>query len=266
MTHEADGGASIPDPKKLQQVVASAHRNGVRVLISIGGWTGNDSDPAFELLSGSESSRSKFVANVAKAIKDNMLDGVDIDWEYPLPGSADRFTLLIRCLRSELDRDFGAGTKLISVAVASDDQGAWYTQGISPDIYPFVDWLNIMAYDGPAVPHANYEWSIASFNFWLNTKRLPRQKAVLGVPFYSRPREMPYKEIIAADPVNAQKDCVAGGCYNGIPTIRRKTQYIMKAGGAGIMYWELSQDARGRFSLIDAIYREVRTFEAHRIR
>ncbi len=262
MTHEADGSGTIPDVRKLQRLIALAHRNGVQVLISIGGWSGTDTDSAFESLSANETSVSKFITNVSQAIKDNTLDGVDIDWEYPHPDSAGRFTDLIQRLHAELDKSFGPRSKLVTVAVASDDQGAWYTQGISPDIFSFVDWVNIMAYDGPAVPHANYEWATASFNFWVNTKKLPVAKAVLGVPFYSRPREMSYKDIIAANPGNAQMDCIPEGCYNGIPTISRKTQYVLKAGGGGMMYWELSQDARGRFSLVDTIYREVLAFAA----
>jgi hypothetical protein len=62
------------------------------------------------------------------------------------------------------------------------------------------------------------------------------------------------------NPANANVDCINSGgqqCYNGIPTIKRKTQWAM-ANAGGIMNWELSQDTSGATSLVSAIY-EVAT-------
>ena len=85
-------------------------------------------------------------------------------------------------------------------------------------------------------------------NFW-KSRGLPKAKTVLGVPFYSRPGYYTYAQIVAINPANANRDCVTVGgaqqCYNGLPTIRRKTQWAM-ANAGGIMNWELSQDATGR--------------------
>ncbi len=41
----------------------------------------------------------------------------------------------------------------------------------------------------------------------------------------------------------------------------KAAQYVLKTGGAGMAYWELSQDATDQFSLIDSVYREVLGFE-----
>jgi hypothetical protein len=116
-----------------------------------------------------------------------------------------------------------------------------------------------MAYDGGS-PHANYDWSINAANFWKN-RGLPKAKTVLGVPFYSRPGYYTYAQLVAMDPANANRDCATAGgaqqCYNGLPTIRRKTQWAM-ANAGGIMNWELSQDATGANSLVSAIF-EVAT-------
>jgi hypothetical protein len=116
-----------------------------------------------------------------------------------------------------------------------------------------------MAYDGGS-PHANYDWAISSANFW-KSRGLPASQTVLGVPFYSRPGGMSYAQLVGMDPANANRDCVTAGgaqqCYNGVPTVRRKTEWA-KANGGGIMYWELSQDTAGSTSLVNAIY-EVAT-------
>lgn len=115
-----------------------------------------------------------------------------------------------------------------------------------------------MAYDGGS-PHANYDWSINSVNGW-KARGLPAGKAVLGVPFYSRPGYYTYTQLVGMDPANANRDCytVSGvqQCYNGVPTVKRKTQWAL-ANAGGMMNWELSQDRNDSTSLVSAIYDTV---------
>jgi chitinase len=238
----------VPDGGKLSSLVSQSHTNGVKVSLSIGGWNdGNDS--AFEALAANSGSRTTFVNAVMGVINQYGLDGVDIDWEYPDPGtSGNNYTALMQQLSNTLH---GQG-KLLTAAVVSEGGTA---NGVQPAVFGYVDWLNIMAYDGGS-PHANYDWSIASANFWKG-RGLPASKTVLGVPFYSRPGYLTYAQLVAMDPANANRDCVnangAQQCYNGIPTIKRKTQWA-KANAGGIMNWELSQDTTGSTSLVSAIY------------
>jgi GH18 family chitinase len=242
---------AIPDQNKLRSLVTLGHNNGVKVSLAIGGWNdGNDS--AFEALAANAGSRTTFVNSVMSVINQFGLDGVDIDWEYPDPGtSGNNFTALMGQLSSTLH---GQG-KLLTAAVVS---GGGTANGVQPAVFGYVDWLNIMAYDGGS-PHAGYDWSIQSANGW-KARGLPANKTVLGVPFYSRPGYLTYSQIVAMNPANANVDCINSGgqqCYNGIPTIKRKTQWAM-ANGGGIMNWELSQDTTGATSLVSAIY-EVAT-------
>jgi GH18 family chitinase len=242
---------AIPDQNKLRSLVTLGHNNGVKVSLAIGGWNdGNDS--AFEALAANAGSRTTFVNSVMSAINTFGLDGVDIDWEYPDPGtSGNNFTALMGQLSSTLH---GQG-KLLTAAVVS---GGGTANGVQPAVFGYVDWLNIMAYDGGS-PHAGYDWSIQSANGW-KARGLPANKTVLGVPFYSRPGYLTYSQIVAMNPANANVDCINSGgqqCYNGIPTIKRKTTWAM-ANGGGIMNWELSQDTAGATSLVSAIY-EVAT-------
>ncbi|WP_344846436.1 glycosyl hydrolase family 18 protein [Kribbella ginsengisoli] len=238
----------VPDSGKLSSLVSTAHANGVKVSLSIGGWNdGNDS--AFESFAASSGGRTTFTNAVMGLINQYGLDGVDIDWEYPDPGaSGDHYTLLMQQLSNTLH---GQG-KLLTAAVVSEGDTA---NGVQPAVFGYVDWLNIMAYDGGS-PHANYDWSIASANFWKN-RGLPKAKTVLGVPFYSRPGYLTYSQIVAMNPNNANVDCIqangAQQCYNGIPTIKRKTTWAV-ANAGGIMNWELSQDTTGSTSLVSAIF------------
>jgi chitinase len=242
----------IENTAKLQQIVSLGHQNNTRVSLAIGGWNdGNDS--AFESLAANAGTRTTFVNSVMSTVRQYGLDGIDIDWEYPDSGqSGNNFAALMQQLSSALHNE----GKLLTAAVVSEGGTA---NGVQPAVFGYVDWLNIMAYDGGS-PHANYDWSIASANFW-KSRGLPASKTVLGVPFYSRPGYYTYAQLVALDPANANRDCTTAGgaqqCYNGLPTIRRKTQWAM-ANAGGIMNWELSQDATGANSLVSAIY-EVAT-------
>ncbi|GAA4467976.1 glycosyl hydrolase family 18 protein [Phytohabitans houttuyneae] len=237
---------------KLQQLVSLGHANNVKVLIAVGGWNdGNDS--AFETFAASSGGRTTFVNTMVNFVTQYNLDGVDIDWEYPDPGaSGNNFTLLMQQLSTAMH----SRGKLLTAAVVS---GGTTANGVQPAVFGYVDFLNIMTYDGGS-PHANYDWAVSNVNAW-KARGLPASKTVMGVPFYSRPGYYTYANLVSMDPANANRDCTTAGgaqqCYNGIPTVKRKTQYMM-ANGGGMMNWELSQDATGANSLVSAIY-EVAT-------
>jgi chitinase len=241
----------VDNTAKLSQLVSLAHANNVRVSIAVGGWN-NGNDSGFEALAANASTRTTFVNSLVNFVNQFGLDGVDIDWEYPDPGaSAENFRLMMQQLSDAMH----SRGKLLTAAVVSEGGTA---NGVPPAVFGYVDWLNIMAYDGGS-PHANYNWAINAANFW-KSRGLPASKTVLGVPFYSRPGGMTYSQLVAADPANANRDCTtvngAQQCYNGVPTVKAKTQWAM-ANGAGIMYWELSQDTTGSTSLVTAIYDTV---------
>ncbi|MGW4465715.1 glycosyl hydrolase family 18 protein [Micromonospora sp. NPDC004704] len=242
---------AVDQPGKLQQLVSLGHANNVKVLIAVGGWNdGNDS--AFEALAANSGTRTTFVNNMVNFVNQYGLDGVDIDWEYPDPGtSANNYTLLM----SQLSTAMHSRGKLLTAAVVS---GGGTANGIQPAVFGYVDFLNIMLYDG-GEPHANYDWSISNAQGWKN-RGLPASKTVLGVPFYSRPGYLTYTQLVALDPANANRDCTTANgaqqCYNGIPTVKRKTQWAL-ANAGGMMNWELSQDTNTSTSLVSAIYDTV---------
>jgi GH18 family chitinase len=91
---------------------------------------------------------------------------------------------------------------------------------------------------------------------------LAKDKAVVGVPFYGygfgeafKKRDYPYSAILTAHP-GAEKTDQTGNTiwYNGIPTIKAKTQYVMDEGLAGVMIWSLDSDVKGEHSLLNAIH------------
>src|SRR5688572_1368738 len=78
---------ALDNPAKLQDAVSRSHAAGVKVLISVGGWNGGN-DSAFESLAGNATARNAFINNMVNMVNTYNLDGVDIDWEYPDPGTS----------------------------------------------------------------------------------------------------------------------------------------------------------------------------------
>lgn len=237
-------GVSSGDAR-LRSLVTLAHAQGVKVLIAVGGWNdGNDS--AFEQLAANASTRTAFVNNLVNFVNAAGLDGVDIDWEYPDPGtSGNNYALLMR----ELGTAMHSRGKLLTAAVVANG----YTGGgVQASVFSDVDFLNIMAYDG-GQPHSTYDYGVQSLNYWKG-RGLPASKAVLGVPFYGRSPSsyVGYSELVARDSQAPYKDNVGDVYYNGIATIQAKTRLGMQNGG--VMIWELSQDTSGSTSLLNAIY------------
>ena len=246
----ADGTFEVlPNAWKLDDIVESAHQHGVQVLISVGGWGWDDQ---FEALAADPASRAVFVRELSAFVEQHNLDGADIDWEYPDPGeSARNFVLLLRELRAALPE------KQITAAVVSHGPTG---DGIPAESFEILDFVNIMAYDG-GTPHSPYALAETAFDYWLG-RGLPAEKAVLGLPFYARPGDIPYRKLVAHDPQAARQDEIeylgTTVNYNGIPTIQEKTRLAMER-GAGVMIWTLEHDAEGDASLLAAIHAALST-------
>jgi chitinase len=238
--------ASINNAWKLKQIVEIAHKHNVQVSIAVGGWGW---DAQFEEMAATPETRSAFVQNLKAFIDEYQLDGADIDWEYPDPGpSSQNFLALIQELRTAMP------DKLLTTAVVShgDSNGL----GIPTESFELFDFVNIMTYDGP--DHGSMEQFENGLAYW-SERGLPKEKIVMGVPFYGDPN-MPYFKLVKADPAAAQTDAYehygTTFHYNGIPTIQSKTRMAMEK-ASGIMFWALDHDTQGELSLVNAIYQTV---------
>ena len=244
---DANGTFVAPEHlDQLQAVISAAHAHGVKVLISVGGWGWG---AAFESLAAQPPARAHFVSTLLEFVAAYGLDGVDVDWEYPGPalGSADSFVHLM----TELAQGLRPPGKLLTAAVVATGP---YGDGIQAEVFELVDFLNLMAYDGPDTNHASLEYAAAALAYW-RERGLPPEKTVLGVPLYARPQDVGYRDLLAADPAAADQDSVdyrgALAYYNGRPTLRAKVALAQREAG-GIMIWALAHDAPGPDSLLSA--------------
>lgn len=255
----------VPHPDTLHALVRNAHAHGVRVFISVGGWgigDGGGNDTRFEVLANHETTRTNFTQAVMNIVHEFDLDGADIDWEYPDPiePSASNYVLLMRQLADSLH---SADKKLTAAIVSYHDRWGY---GVKKDIFDIADWLNIMAYDddyntfdGAHVPHAPYWLDVRAFDYWVKDRGMPKEKAVMGVPFYGKGdgRGASFRQLLAMG-ANPNSDVYDSIYYNGLKTMKQKTRLAMER-GAGIMIWEIAGDTTGNLSLLKAIHDEIQS-------
>jgi chitinase len=189
----SDGTLSIPDGFLEPELLTSAHAAGVKVLVLLGGDPG-----AFSTVVADAGLRATLVSNLAKFIKDNHYDGVDVDWEFPGDTSdSEGFAELMLEVRQYLP----SPRYLLSI-----DSGPW-GGGFTPfdRLARHVDYFNIMMYDcaGPWTADAQLNSPIfwdhsdpdpwecqpggsadGAMDIYLNHFHLSPSQLNMGTPFY----------------------------------------------------------------------------------
>jgi chitinase len=229
---------TVRNSDDIKRLVALKEFNpDLKVLVSVGGWgwSGNFSDAAL-----TDSSRTRFAASAAMFIKENALDGIDLDWEYPnqvgagntyRPEDVHNFTLMLASVRKHIDALAAEQGRrepyLLTIATGADS--VYVANTDLGELEQYVDFINIMTYDfhhgmsSQTGHHSNLRLSgfdsrdgdatVKSVRMHLEAGVRP-EKLNIGVPFYGRRWK-------GAEPVN-------NGLYREAATT-----------GAGIPYTEV---------------------------
>lgn len=254
----------------LVAVRDKARANNAKVLLGINDGSG-DGKTNFKNMASTAAGRNNFIKDVMNVVRANNLDGVDMDWEFPSTsdGTDATFTLLMKELSDSLHRD---GRYYLSAAITAGKYAGGIRDAIRAEIFPYVDFFNIMAYDdfSTTVPyrhHSDYTLATVCLNYWLNTRGMPASKAVLGIPAYGRPSGITQSNTIltyngilgqGGNPQYDSAVVTASGYpspytiyYNGQYTTKRKAK-LAKDIANGVMFWEKGQDAHDVNSLMKA--------------
>jgi GH18 family chitinase len=238
-------------------IINAAHSKNVKVFVSLGGGSVSEGgairDNYFNLIK--PGNRAAFIQKLYDYVVAHNFDGIDVDLEGPaINGDYGGFVI-------DLAAKLHANGKQITAALSEGYGGA----NVPASTFAAFDWVNIMAYDatGPWAPgnpgqHSPYSMAVSQFNYWTG-RGLPASKAIIGVPFYgygfgaAANQGISYANIVNQYPGAENVDQVGSTIYyNGIPTIKQKATFANQNAG-GIMIWELSQDAVGSKSLLNAI-------------
>ncbi|MFI7546513.1 glycoside hydrolase family 18 protein [Actinoplanes sp. NPDC049599] len=221
-----DGVADVagqPYAGNLNQLAELKRKNPqLRVLISLGGWTGS---ATFSDAALTDASRKKLVSScvdlwikgnlpgLAAGVAAGVFDGIDLDWEWPgsagnagnviRPEDKQNFTLLTAEFRKQLDalgrknRKHYDLTAFLPAAPAKIDAGFE-----AKKIFKYLDFGTVQGYDFhgsweartnqqsalrvPAGAPDNPDFSIdGTINAWRD-RGAPRGKLVLGIPYYGQ--------------------------------------------------------------------------------
>lgn len=249
-----DANGNLTTFTGLGKVVHNAHAANVKVLMSLGGADLGGSNKNWKNLTQPENVQA-FCNTLLDYVQTNHLDGLDVDLEGNIIGN--NYGNFIQTLSSVLKPKH----KLLTAAVAT-----WFADQIPSSAFPYFDFVNIMSYDstGPWAPKhpgppSTFTMAKSDLNFWAS-KGLPAGKTGLGVPFYGwgfynkfSQEEYAYGDLVQQYPGAQHSDQVADTIYyNGIPTIKKKTKLAMRKAN-GIMIWQITEDAKGNKSLLNAI-------------
>ncbi len=207
-----NGAAALGDPardaKNLRELTALRRRNpDLKLVLSLGGW---DDSTGFSDAAASPEGRKAFARSCVDLLLAHDLDGVDLDWEYPVSGGAPgvvhrpqdkgNFTLLLRELRQALDRQGRRDGRQYVLSIAGAVNGG-YLNSIEPQaVAETVDHIFLMAYDlhGPWDDTADFNAPLYApsdgpprfrasvddgISAWLG-RGVPAEKLVLGMPLY----------------------------------------------------------------------------------
>ena len=135
----------IADLKKVPEL--RKQNPDLKVLLSVGGWGAR----GFSGAADNEKSRKVFIDSVKEIVNTYGLDGIDLDWEYPVNGAwglVDKqpedkanFTSLLKELRDALPKD-----KLVTIAVGANAESPKSWVDVKA-IAPYLNYINLMTYD-----------------------------------------------------------------------------------------------------------------------
>ena len=278
-------GVRIDGENRFRQMVALKEKNpALKVLLSVGGWGSG----GFSEMASTAARREAFARSCKKMLDDYGADGVDIDWEYPgssaagiasSPQDKANYTELMKAIRLAI----GSG-KLLTLA-SSGEAGFIDCKAI----LPYVDFVNIMAYDMASAPQHNAPlyrekdgkkspvagWYTCDEAVNAHLKAgIPADKLVLGMPFYGHGNDTYGSFVYYCDikgpkggdtekwddvgqvPYYANASGTLTLGFENVRSIEAKCQYVLDKGLRGGMYWEYCYD-NGSLDLTRAVARKL---------
>ena len=244
----SEEGRFVPAPlsrehaQLLQKAKGETRR---RLLFTVGGWNKSD---GFATLAADSRLRAQFIDEAKAYCQKHGFDGIDYDWEHPKgKQQVDAYTQLLK----ETYDAFKHHKLIVTVAIAG-----W--QDLGKDAFAAVDRVHLMSYDHE-FPHATMDKAKADITRLLKAG-CPASKIVLGIPFYGRNKDghtKSFAQLTKGRILAHNEDIVDGYAMNGPVTVAEKVRFARETKLAGVMIWELGQDASMESSLLRSVEAEA---------
>ncbi|NLI89924.1 MAG: glycoside hydrolase family 18 protein [Epulopiscium sp.] len=207
--HTEGGDYPMPDIISSEMIIAETWDKVAKLqkkyphlkfIIAVGGWEAE----GFSDMVANAANREVFVDSVVDYVKKHNLDGVDLDWEFPVNGAwgviksrpedKENFTELIKLLRKKL----GTNKEISFCANVS----TWFFDAVELDkLVPIVNSVNLMTYDMRGAweesafhsaglyrnPEEPQDWGLSvSETVDRYLEHVPADKLIVGVPTYGK--------------------------------------------------------------------------------
>ncbi|WP_422660047.1 glycosyl hydrolase family 18 protein [Paenibacillus sp. EC2-1] len=154
-----DGEIVIGDPERdfdnMSSWVAIREQNPhLKLMVSVGGWNWSKN---FSNVARTEVTRRTFANSAVDFLREYQLDGLDVDWEYPVEGGVDsnsrgpedkeNFVLLMKTVREALDAAGSEDGKYYLLTIASGQGDNFVVNADLANSSKYLDFINIMSYD-----------------------------------------------------------------------------------------------------------------------
>jgi chitinase len=181
------------------ELVTQAHRAGVKVILSLGGWGW---DQQFAAIVRNPEAEERYLAGVSNLVDSFDYDGIDLDWEYPdTTEEIAGFERLSKRFRKQLD---GLALKKhrpmiqTMAAAASTNTLKWLSNEL---LLATMDWVNVMTYDmaGEWTDYAGHHAPLFASSKqpghprsaelsikYLLERGMPANRLALGIPLYGK--------------------------------------------------------------------------------
>ncbi|MDI6849631.1 MAG: glycosyl hydrolase family 18 protein [Candidatus Saccharicenans sp.] len=290
---DSNGNLIVGSNYLYPELVAAAHNQSVKVLLSLGGWGNCDGFPP---TAASPEKRSRFIGQIVDFCRQNNYDGVDLDWEF-VSDEQERqnFSDLVRELSAAL-RAMNPPRLLTMAAPSGPYWGRWIN---FEELHPYFDYISMMTYDyhGTWTDHSGHNSPLYtcqndpcgsfddSFTYAV-IREIPLDKLLLGIAFFGRSFNTdklygPSNQSQYYTYTDIQKLLASGWKYNwdfcsqvpfllspsrttllsydDIRSVFRKCRYVLDKGAAGVIIWEITADRHnGRPELLQTVARTFR--------
>jgi chitinase len=268
----ADEDGSLRPSKTCpsRPLVADAHKAGVKVLLSLGGWGW---DKQFAAIVSKGESEDRYVRAVLALVDEYDYDGIDLDWEYPdTEAEVAGFDRLTRRFRKELNAlGRKKGRQLLQTMAASANSSTlrWLNNRL---LLETMDWVNVMTYDytGDWTAYAGHHSPLFTSSKqpgpprsteltmkYLLDRGMPANRLAVGLPLYGRGFAVaePY-----APTKNATKGKVPrGGNYSDIDKLLREKGWTRHWDDETKNPWAIAPDRTAVIGYDDAESLALRT-------
>lgn len=194
---EPVSSGSVPN----RALTEAAHRNGVRVLLTVGA---GETLRGLEAVSADPAKTIQLAQKLTKLTLDAGYDGIDLVWESPRNAETrEGFTSVLAALRAALDAaSTGRNDPLLLTAQVSPNP--FFSKWIDAErVAPLVDWLHVTTYNmcgpfdrtaahhaplapSPNDPERSWRSVAGAMEGWHAGRGVPKEKLVMGLPLYGR--------------------------------------------------------------------------------